>query len=278
MASSRSLQSQPPLPAILESISRRKERLRATVVVLPSSCTAHHIQVSLIHALRVIVADAWFNRKFWFFLGKSTLALQLAKQYCSALLTIDTIVKEAIGNANTAAGIRARELCAEAARHRAEEMRQAMEENVSCGADSKKPGGLSMEAVAAHTVTTGTDHNTLKAVPSMTSNRHKTSTVSEPKSKPEKGAGGSKLAAQTSAGDHSNVSTCVRVLYPSIRIYQSPSLLIVYKSSFVSCNHPVLFLPCIACMPLTLFTCQTRPPLSEVRTSHLPTFLLRTVC
>ena len=49
-ASSRSLLSRPPLPAILESISRRKERLRATVVVLPSSCTAHHIQVSLIHA------------------------------------------------------------------------------------------------------------------------------------------------------------------------------------------------------------------------------------
>jgi hydrocephalus-inducing protein len=81
--------------------------------------------------------------------GKTTTAVQLAKRYEAALLTIDAIVLEAISNGNTPSGLRARELCAEAARH-AEELKAAEE-----GGDGEKkalgPGGLSMEAVAAHT-------------------------------------------------------------------------------------------------------------------------------
>ena len=58
---------------------------------------------------------------------------------------------EAIANGNTTAGLRARELCAEAARRRAEELK-AMEAD---DGEKKAPGGLSVEALTAHTQGTG---------------------------------------------------------------------------------------------------------------------------
>lgn len=79
--------------------------------------------------------------------GKTATAITLAKQYEAALLSIDNVVRDAISNGNTSAGLKAREMCAEAARKRMEEIR-AME-----GEDGEKKvaGGLSVEAVAAHT-------------------------------------------------------------------------------------------------------------------------------
>ncbi len=79
--------------------------------------------------------------------GKTSAAIRLAKQYEAALLTVDRIIIEAIANGNTAAGLRARERCAEAAK-RAEESMEC--EEGGQGSETKKPG-LSMEAVAAHT-------------------------------------------------------------------------------------------------------------------------------
>lgn len=85
------------------------------------------------------------------FLGKSDTAIQLAKRYEAALLTIDTVVTEAIANANTPAGRKARELCAEAARRKAEELEGRDE-----ATDKVKVPGLSVEALTAHTQGSGT--------------------------------------------------------------------------------------------------------------------------
>ena len=74
--------------------------------------------------------------------------MKLAKRYEAALLQIDTVVKEAIANSNTPAGKKARELCSEAAKRRAEEI-----DGVK-GEDGKVPG-LSVEAVNAHTMGSG---------------------------------------------------------------------------------------------------------------------------
>lgn len=81
------------------------------------------------------------------FIGKTSTAVVLAKKYEAALLTVNGVVLEAISNGNTPAGLRARELCSEAAARRAEELR-AME-----GEDGEKKaaGGLSVEALTAHT-------------------------------------------------------------------------------------------------------------------------------
>jgi hydrocephalus-inducing protein len=68
----------------------------------------------------------------------------LARRYEAALLTIDGVVLDAIANGNSPAGLKARAMCAEAARKRAEEMKM-ME-----GEEEKKPVGLSVEAVTAH--------------------------------------------------------------------------------------------------------------------------------
>ena len=59
-----------------------------------------------------------FNSDIVVFLspGKSTTALSIAKRYEAALLTVDGIVTEAIANGNTPGGLRAREMCAEAAK------------------------------------------------------------------------------------------------------------------------------------------------------------------
>ncbi|XP_052816168.1 hydrocephalus-inducing protein homolog isoform X2 [Mya arenaria] len=105
--------------------------------------------------------------------GKTTTAITLAKHYEAALLSIDGIILDAISNGNTEAGRRARELCAEAARRRMEELRaQDGEEG-----ERKPAGGLSVEAVAAHTQGASGHVST---APSMISNR-KTSTVTDPK-------------------------------------------------------------------------------------------------
>ena len=93
--------------------------------------------------------------------------MALAKRYQAALLTVDGVVMEAITNGNTPAGLRARELCAETAAKRAEELRAAEEEGGGPtegttgggGVGGKKggaaAGGLSVEAVAAHTQGSG---------------------------------------------------------------------------------------------------------------------------
>ena len=77
--------------------------------------------------------------------------MSLAKHYNAALLTVDGIILEAISNGNTPAGLRAREMCAEAARRRAEE------KAAEGGEEGGKPvaGGLSVEAVTAHTAGQG---------------------------------------------------------------------------------------------------------------------------
>ena len=95
--------------------------------------------------------------------------MALAKRYEAALLTVDGVVMEAITNGNTPAGLRARELCAETAAKRAEELRAAEEEGGGPtegttgggggGVGGKKggaaAGGLSVEAVTAHTQGSG---------------------------------------------------------------------------------------------------------------------------
>ena len=64
----------------------------------------------------------------------------MAKHYGAALLTIDGIVLEAISNGNTPAGMKAREMCAEAAHRKAEEMRamQGDGADVAPGAETQK--------------------------------------------------------------------------------------------------------------------------------------------
>ncbi|XP_055892829.1 hydrocephalus-inducing protein homolog isoform X5 [Biomphalaria glabrata] len=102
--------------------------------------------------------------------GKTGTAVALAKHYEAALLTLDGIVCDAIANGNTPAGLRARELCLEAAKKKAEELKES--EIV----EGDKKIGLSVEQVTAHTQGTGT------AGTSMGSNR-KTSTVVGDKNK-----------------------------------------------------------------------------------------------
>ena len=71
----------------------------------------------------------------------------MAKQYEAALLSLDGIVQDAIANGNSSAGLKAREMCAEAARKRCEMIREMEGDDV----EKKVAGGLSVEAVTAHT-------------------------------------------------------------------------------------------------------------------------------
>lgn len=84
--------------------------------------------------------------------GKTSTAVALAKYYDAALLTLDAVVLEAISNGNTPAGLKARELCSEAAHRRAEESKA---EAAGAASDETKAagggGGLSVEALQAHT-------------------------------------------------------------------------------------------------------------------------------
>jgi hypothetical protein len=66
-------------------------------------------------------------------------------------------VLDAISNGNTSSGLKAREMCAEAARKRMEEIR-ALEGD---DGEKKVAGGLSVEAVAAHTQGASEYHNLL---------------------------------------------------------------------------------------------------------------------
>lgn len=90
--------------------------------------------------------------------GKTATSVQLAKKYSAALLTIDSVVIEAISNGSTPAGIKARDLCAETAKRKAEEQRMLDAEE----AEKKLSGGLSMEAVQAHTAGQGMTTPTLR--------------------------------------------------------------------------------------------------------------------
>ena len=60
---------------------------------------------------------------------------------------MDGIVQDAIANGNSASGLKAREMCAEAARKRMEQIREMEGDD----GEKKVAGGLSVEAVTAHT-------------------------------------------------------------------------------------------------------------------------------
>jgi hydrocephalus-inducing protein len=97
--------------------------------------------------------------------GKSRAAVALAKFYECALITLDSIVIEAIATSTSQAAAKARQICAEAAFKHAEEVRaqeiiEASRLNlVTGGAQSTlgnsqaNTGGLSVEALAQHTTT-----------------------------------------------------------------------------------------------------------------------------
>lgn len=70
------------------------------------------------------------------------------------------MVLDAISNGSTPAGLKAREMCAETARRKAEEQRMMEAEE----AEKKLSGGLSMEAVQAHTAGQGKFDSILNAV------------------------------------------------------------------------------------------------------------------
>jgi hydrocephalus-inducing protein len=88
-------------------------------------------------------------------LGKTTAAISLAKRHEAALISVNAVVMEAISNGNTPAGRRARQLCSDAAHRLAEEQR-ALEGEGEVIEKKVTTGGLSVEAVAAHTQGTGT--------------------------------------------------------------------------------------------------------------------------
>ena len=90
-------------------------------------------------------------RNIFIYLGKTTAAVSLAKHYDAALLSIDTVVMEAISSGSTPAGQDARRLCKEATQRFLEEQRAMAGEE---GGDKKQPG-LSVEALTAHTQGTG---------------------------------------------------------------------------------------------------------------------------
>jgi hydrocephalus-inducing protein len=97
--------------------------------------------------------------------GKSRAAVSLAKFYECALLTIDSIVIDAISNSTSAAASKARQMCAETAAKYADEQRaqEALEQskiaataaatNASLNnqANAQQPG-LSVEALAQHSI------------------------------------------------------------------------------------------------------------------------------
>lgn len=91
------------------------------------------------------ICKLWINN-FLFYAGKTVTAISLAKQYEASILTVDQIVVDSISSGNTPAGMRARALCQEAARKRIEELKLLEGEDAE-----KKPGGLSIEQLTAHT-------------------------------------------------------------------------------------------------------------------------------
>ena len=94
-----------------------------------------------------------------------------------------------------------------------------------------------MEAVTAHTAGAGPDGS--KAAASTISNRHKASTVSEPKSKADKSVTGTKAAAAAAAAaaqssGESQVSSVIFVYYQS---------LVNYSTMFLFFPHSYRMLP-----------------------------------
>jgi hypothetical protein len=86
---------------------------------------------------------------FWLFAfsGKTTVASILAARYDVLLMKIDDVIIESM-RGNTANGVRARDLCAEAARKLADENRPSDD---AAGSHRGPAGGLSVEALNAHT-------------------------------------------------------------------------------------------------------------------------------
>lgn len=100
-------------------------------------------------------------------LGKTATAIALAKKYEAAILTVDQVILDAISSGNTTAGLRAREMCQEAARKRAEELKLMEGEEAE-----KKPGGLSVEQLTAHTQVTSKTKTAHTQVISKTKTAH----------------------------------------------------------------------------------------------------------
>ncbi len=96
--------------------------------------------------------------------GKSRAAVALAKHYEGALLTIDSIIIDALSNSSSSAAAKARQLCAEAAAKHAEEARalEAINEAQQQPKNTTVAGGgvqgsiatqgLSVEALAQHSI------------------------------------------------------------------------------------------------------------------------------
>lgn len=108
-------------------------------------------------------------------LGKTATAIALAKKYEAAILTVDQVILDAISSGNTTAGLRAREMCQEAARKRAEELKLMEGEEAE-----KKPGGLSVEQLTAHTQVTSKSNLQTQFI---SHSNHKIKLISESTSK-----------------------------------------------------------------------------------------------
>lgn len=81
--------------------------------------------------------------------GKTRAAVALAKRYECALLTIDSVIVDAMATSASASAQRARKLCADAAQRYADEQRAA--DTATVAAVERNP--LSTEALAQHTMT-----------------------------------------------------------------------------------------------------------------------------
>ncbi|KAL3860158.1 hypothetical protein ACJMK2_010318 [Sinanodonta woodiana] len=165
--------------------------------------------------------------------GKTATAILLAKKYEAALLTLDGIVLDALSNGNTPSGLRARELCAEAAHRRVEELKILEGEE----GEKKGAGGLSLEAVAAHTQ--GASATTMSVAHSMVSNR-KTSTITDVKSKDKHGsiAGGKINTSSIDGATGSQVPSSPPPLAAPIARRLSVSASVAGEEGLMSCVLP----------------------------------------
>ncbi|ESO91099.1 hypothetical protein LOTGIDRAFT_122343, partial [Lottia gigantea] len=138
--------------------------------------------------------------------GKTSAAVTLAKHYETAILTVDGVVSDAISNGNTQAGRQARELCAEAARKKAEEIRGSELEEAERKNAGAAPGAL------------------IGAAPSVISGR-KTSTVTELKAKHASLAGTKTTAGavNTSSVDGATGSQVREIVISTMAVVPSSS-------------------------------------------------------
>ncbi|XP_035827636.1 hydrocephalus-inducing protein [Aplysia californica] len=160
--------------------------------------------------------------------GKTSTAVSLAKHYEAALLTVDGIVCDAIANGNTPAGLRARELCSEAAKRKAEELKE-----MEGFEGDKKQGGLSVEAVTAHT------QGAAGAAGSSLASNKKTSTIVDQKGK-DKPAGGKNTVVNSSleGATGSQVPSSPPPLTAPIARRLSISASVAGEEGFLSCVLP----------------------------------------